>query len=300
MTTATSRLAELLYPGIAQIFGHKYNEHKPMYKEFFNIKKSDKAFEKEQGITSLPTAAIKEQGDEISFTDIFQGYQKEYIHDTYGLGVTITREMVEDDQYNIIKQIPSMAARSMIHQEEIVHHNVINNGYDSRYTGPDGKTLFATDHPLVAGGTGSNRPTDATDLTQTALENAIIDIMDYRDDQGKRLNINPKVLLVTRSLYFTANKLLDTKYAVGSNDNDINVLANMKLKLICSNFLTDQDQWTLINDIELGGLTSYTRRATEIDKFSDDRTQNLNIIITRRFATGIPADWRCVYGSPGS
>jgi phage major head subunit gpT-like protein len=300
MTISTGKLAELLYPGIAQIFGVKYKEHEVLYKQIFDLKKSDKAFEKEQGITSLPTAAIKESGDEISFTDIFQGYQKEYIHDTYGLGVTITREMVEDDQYNIIKQIPAMAARSMIHQEEIVHTNVFNNGFNATYTGPDNSTFFATSHALVAGGTGQNRPTDATDLTQTGLENAIIDIMDFRDDQGKRLNIMPKTLFIPRSLYFTANKILQTKYATGSNNNDVNILSNMNLKLVCSNFLTDQDAWFLINDIGMGGLTSYTRRETEIDKFSDDRTENLNIKVTRRFATGIPADWRAAYGSPGA
>lgn len=271
-----------------------------MYKKFFDVKKSEKAFEKEQGITSLPTAAIKEQGDEISFTDIFQGYQKEYLPDVYGLGVTITREMVEDDQYNIIKQIPAMAARSMVHQEEIVHTNVLNNAFNSTYAGPDGSALCVTNHPLIGGGTGSNTPSVAADLTQTSLENAIIDIMDFRDDQGKRLNIAPKQLVVPRSLYFTATKILDTKFATGSNNNDINVLSNMKLELIVTNFLTDQDAWFLINDVEFGGLTSYVRRETEIDKFSDDRTQNLNIIVTRRFATGTPADWRAVYGSPGA
>lgn len=300
MTIATSRLAELLYPGIATIFGHRYKEHEVMYTKFFDIKKSNKAFEKEQGITSLPTAAIKEQGGEISFTDIFQGYQKEYVHNTYGLGITITREMVEDDQYNIINQIPAMAARSMIHQEEIVHTNVLNNAFNSSFTGPDGQSLCSSAHPLVAGGTLSNIPTVSADLTQTSLENAILDIMDYRDDQGKRLNIQPKKLVVPRSLYFTATKILDTKYATGSNNNDINVLSNMNLELISTNFLTDQDAWFLINDIALGGLTSYVRRPVETDKFSDDRTQNLNIIITKRFATGVPSDPRAIYGSAGA
>ena len=300
MTIATSKLAELLYPGIAKIFGHEYKEHEVMYKKFFREDKSNKAFEKEQGITSLPTAAIKEQGDEISFTDIFQGYQKEYIHETYGLGITITREMVDDDQYNIIKKIPAMAARSMIHQEEIVHTNVLNNAFNTNYTGADGVSLCNASHPLVVGGTFSNTPAVASDLTQTSLENAIIDIMDFRDDQGKRLNITPKQLIVPRSLYFIATKILETKYATGSNNNDINVLSNMKLELITTNFLTDQDAWFLVNDITLGGLTSYVRRETEIDKFSDDRTQNLNIIITKRFATGTPSDPRAVYGSPGA
>ena len=188
----------------------------------------------------------------------------------------------------------------MIHQEEIVHTNVFNNGFNSNYTGADGQILFSNAHPLVAGGTFSNVPAIPADLTQTSLENAIIDIMDFRDDQGKRLNIMPKQLLIPRSLYFIATKILETKYATGSNNNDINVLSNMKLEIVHTNFLTDQDAWFLINDITAGGLTSYVRREVETDKFSDDRTQNLNIIITKRFATGIPSDPRAVYGSAGA
>lgn len=300
MTISTGRLAELLYPGIAQIFGHKYKSYDVLYKKFFDIKKSNKAFEKEQGVTSLPPVAIKEQGDEISFTDIFQGYQKEYLHDTYGLGVTITREMVEDDQYNVITQLPSMAAKSMIDTEETVHTNVLNNAFNSNYVGPDGQPLCSLVHPLVGGGTFQNRPTDGSDLTETSLENSILDIMDFRDDQGKRININPKKIVVGRSNNFTVKKILGTQYKVGSNDNDINIVASMNLEPIVTNYIFDQDAWFLINDIELGGLTSYTRRGTEIDKFSDDRTQNLNIVITKRFATGIPADPRAVYGNPGA
>lgn len=300
MTISTSRLAELLYPGIAEIFGHKYNEHPALYKKFFKVEKSTKNFEKQQGITSFPTAAIKENGDEISFFDLFQGYQKEYIHETYGIGATVTREMVEDDQYNIIKQIPSMLARSMIHQEESVHTNVLNNAFSSSFTGPDGQPLCSSVHPLVGGGTFKNRPDDSSDLTQTSLENAILDIMDFRDDQGKRLNINPKQIVVPRTLNFTVKKILETQYKVGSNDNDLNIIASMNIEPIVTNFLTDTDAWFLVNDIEAGGLTSYVRRETEISNFSDDRTQNLNIVATKRFATGVPADPRAVYGSPGA
>lgn len=299
MVIATSNLAELLYPGIAKIFGHSYKEHEVMYKDFFKLEKSNKAFEKEQGITSLPTAAIKEQGDEIAFNKIFQGYQKEYVHNTYGMGVTITREMVEDDQYNFIKKLPEMLARSMVHQEEIVHTNVLNNGFNSNYTGADGKALFVNDHPLVAGGTFSNIPATSSDLTQTSLENAFIDIMDFRDDQNKRLNIKPKTLVIPRSYIFTATKILETKYATGSNNNDINVISNQNLKLVVTNFLVDQDAWFLTTDADTASLTSYVRRNVEINRFNDDKTQNLNIVITKRFATGIPADPRCVYASPG-
>ena len=102
MAIATSNLAELLYPGLQSIFGHKYAEHQPMYKKFFRIEKTNQSIIKEQGVTSLPTAALKEQGDEFSETSIFQGYQKEYLPEVYGLTVSITREMVEADQYNII------------------------------------------------------------------------------------------------------------------------------------------------------------------------------------------------------
>lgn len=295
---STGNFAELLYPGLAKIWGHEYNEYETLYTQFFDIMKSDQAFEKEQGVTTLPVAGIKDEGDEISFQQMYQGFQKEYKHLTYALGLAVTREMVEDDKYNYISQGPKFLAKSMRELEEIVHTNILNNGFTAGFTGADGQTLFSTSHPLVAGGTFSNRPTVAADLSETSMEDAVIAVGYFRDDQNKRINAKVKGIVVPTDLRFVATKILETKYNVGTNNNDVNVISNMGIKPVITNYLTDTDAWFLVTDVP-NGLRGYVRREAEVERFNDDRTQNLNIVSTKRFSAGW-TDPRGVYGSPGA
>lgn len=291
---------ELLYPGLAAIFGTSYTQSPKLYTQFMTVKKSDKRFEKEQGFAGFSLAGVKDEGDAIPFQRMNQGYQKEYNHTTYGLGAIVTREMVEDDQYGIIQQIPRLLSEAMVRTEETINTNVLNNGFDTAFTGADGQPLFSTAHPNagIGGGTQRNTPLTQSDLTQTSLEAALIDIMDFRDENNQRVVISPKTLVVSRSDYFNATKILETKFKVGAADNDINVISNMNLKLVVTNYLTDQDAWFLITDA-MNGLTCYMRRGAEIDRDNDVSTQNLAIVTTMRFDSGW-TDWRGAYGVRGA
>lgn len=291
---------ELLYPGLAALWGTSYNQYPKLYPKFMNIKKSSKRFEKEQGMTGFALAGVKDEGDSVQFARLTQGFQKEYNHTTYGLGAIVTREMVEDDQYNIINQIPRLLAEAMVRTEETLATNVLNNGFDTAFVGADGQPLFSTAHPNSgsSGGTQRNTPLTNADLTQTSLEAALIDIMDFRDENNQRISIRPKTLVVSRSDYFNATKILETKYKVGAADNDINVVSNLGLELVVTNYLTDQDAWFVITDAA-NGLTYYERRAADIERDNDISTQNLAIVTTERFDTGW-TDWRGAWGSAGA
>src|SRR6185369_6370112 len=202
MTTTTGNFADLLWPGLADIWGNDYARWSPLWKQVFTVKQSNKAYEKEQGVTRLGLAGIKAQGAPGLFTDPMQGFSKEYVNVTYSLGAVVTREMVEDDQYNYINSIPSMLSDSMLETLETVNFNHFNNGYTAAFTGADGAVLFSSSHVFAGGGTWSNILATASDLTQTALEQAFIDISNWVDDMGLRINLQPQKLLVTTSDQF--------------------------------------------------------------------------------------------------
>lgn len=291
---------ELLYPGLAAIWGTDYEQHPKLYDRFFNVKQSSQRFEKEQGLTGFSTASVKDEGDSVAFARLTQGFQKEYVHIVYGIGAIITREMMEDDQYGFIQQIPSLLAEAMMRTEETTHTAVLNNAFTTE-VGADGVSLINTAHPNAgsAGGTQSNRPTTASDLTETSLEQGFIDIMNFRDENDQRLNLAPKKLVVSRGDRFNAQKILGTEYKTGSADNDINVISTLGLELIVTNYLTDQDAWFLCNGIR-NGLISYERRKADIDRDNDRAgTQNLAIVTTKRWSQG-HTDWRDIYASPGA
>lgn len=298
MTVASGNFAELLWPGIADLWGHTYKDYSPLWSKVYTEKKSTKRFEKEQGVTGLPLAGVKDEGSPVGYVDPFQGYQKEYVMVTYGLGSSVTREMFEDDQYNYINDIPKMLARSMRQTEETVSWNVLNRAFNSSYTGADGVSLGNASHPLVGGGTYSNTLATAADLTETSLEQAITDLRNYVDDQSLKIMVMPKMLVVPPALEWTARKILETTAKVGSADNDKNVVRGSITGLVVSPYLTDTDAWFITTDVPKG-LTFWNRRAAAIDRDNEFDTQNLKFLTTRRFAVGW-TDARGIYAVPGA
>jgi len=298
MTTSTGNFAELLWPGIKEIFGHEYSSYEPLYEKIFEKKTSDKAYEKEQGVTGYPLAGLKDQGAAVSFFDLLQGFQKEYVNVTYGAGGVVTREMYEDDQYNFINQIPRMLARSMRETMETTHFNVLNNGFSSE-TAADGSSVFNATHSLVGGGTFRNQLQTSADLTETSLEQACIDISDFVDDQNLKIRVFPRKLIVPTALQFVAAKILETTQKVGSADNDVNVVRGMiQGDAIVSPYLTDSDAWFIGTDCP-NGLVCYERRAADLARDNEFATENLQFKVTARWSQGV-TDPRGIFGSPGA
>ena len=297
MTTTTGNFADLLWPGLASLWGDEYGRWETLWTKVFQVKESNKAYEKEQGVTRLGLAGIKNQGAPVTFTDPMQGFSKEYVNVTYGLGAVVTREMSEDDQYNYINSIPSMLSDSMKETLETVNWNHINNGYTAGFTGADGVILFSASHNLAGGGTYSNILATASDLTQTAIEQALIDISNYVDDQGLRMNLKAQTLIVPTALQFTARKIMETAQVVDSADNTKNVIAGM-LDIVVSPYLTDSDQWQIKTSVK-NGLTHYWRRQPAMERDNEFATQNLQMLTTMRFSSGW-TDAHTVYGSPGA
>lgn len=298
---STGFAPELLYPGIAELFGTNYEQHPTKYTKFVQTKNSTKAFEKEQEMSGFGVAGTKDQGNSVGFARLTQGIQKEYVHITYGLGAIITREMMEDDQYGFINQIPRLLSEAMHRTEETVSTAVLNNAFDTSISGADGKPLCSATHPFSGdtGGSWSNLPSVPIDLTQTTIESAFLDILNLRDANNQRLNYQPKRLIVSRGDFFNAQKILKTQYKVGSADNDVNIISELGLDLIWTNYLTDQDAWFLQNDIP-NGIVFYNRRSAEIERDNDRvGTQNLAIVTTRRFSAGF-TDPRNIWGSQGA
>ena len=298
MAVASSNFAELLWPGIKHIWGQKYKDFEPLYPRIFTKKKATLAFEKEQGVTGLGLASVKDQGKALPYEDPFQGYQKEYVMVTYAIGSSITREMSEDDQYNYINSIPAMLAKSMGQTEETITFNHLNRGFNTLYTGADGLSLFNASHTNVGGGTYRNQLATTSDLTQTTLETMLQDLLLATDDQGLVIRLMPKALVVHPASNFRARKLLESDYVTGSADNDKNGIPGLFADLVVSPYLTDTDAWFVVAGGD-DGLVFYTKRDAEIVRDNEFDTQNLKFATTKRFASG----WtnpRLVWGTAGA
>jgi len=192
-------------------------------------------------------------------------------------------------------------ARAMSYTKQVKAAAVLNNGFSAAYTGGDGVALFSTAHPLVNGGTNSNRPSTAADLNETSLENAVIQIAAWTDERGLLIAAKPKKLIVPPSLQFVATRLLETSLRVGTTDNDVNALKNngsIPEGYTQNHFLTDTNGWYLTTDVP-NGMKHFVRTPLANSMDGDFDTGNVRYKSRERYSFGW-SDPLGMYGSPGS
>lgn len=297
----TGSFAKALWPGINAWWGKAYNDYPVEYTELFDTFKSDKAFEEDVSVSSFGLAQVKPEGSPIAYDSERQGFIQRYQHVTYALGFIITKEMIEDDQYDIVGQRRAQAlARSLRQTKEILAANVYNRGFNAAYTYADGQALLSNAHPNIAGGTWSNVLATPSDLSEAAIEQAVIDIAALRDDRGLLIAARPKTLIIPPSLMFEANRILNSDGRVGTDLNDPNSIKTMGVipRLVVNHYLTDPDAWFIRTDIP-NGMKYWERRADSFDQDNDFDTDNLKYKAQFRCSFGA-SDVRAIYGSPGA
>jgi hypothetical protein len=167
--------------------------------------------------------------------------------------------------------------------------------------GGDGVSLINTQHPLQSGGFLQNRLSTDADLNETSLEQALIDIADFRDERGLRTAIKGMKLIVPRQLQFTADRLMNSTLRVGTADNDINAIRNMSMipeGYVVNHYLTDADAFYIKTDAP-NGFKHFTRTPLKTVMEGDFDTGNIRYKARERYSFGF-SDPRCVFGTSGA
>jgi hypothetical protein len=297
----TGSFAKALWPGVNAWYGKAYSEYPVEYTSLFDTHKSTRAWEEDIGISSFGLAVQKPEGGPVSFDSERQGFITRYQHVVYALGFIITREMMDDDQYDVVGQRKAQGlAFSMRQTKEIVGANVYNRAFLGAFAGGDGVAMIANNHPNIAGGTQSNIIATAADLSEASLEQACIDIAGFTNDRGLLIAVRPKTLVIPRQLMFEAKRILNSDGRVGTGNNDLNALKNMGLipETVVNHYLTDTDAWFIRTDVP-HGMKYFGRREDAFDMDNDFDTENAKYKATARYSFGW-TDWRGIYGSPGA
>ena len=302
MAISRAQLLKELLPGLNALFGLEYQKYGEQHKEIFEAETSERSFEEETKLSGFGTAPVKEEGSSISYDNAQEAWTSRYTHETIALGFSITEEAVEDNLYDSLSSRYTKAlARAMAYTKQTKAAAVLNNGFDSNYTGGDGVELFSDAHPLVSGGTNSNEPSTAADLNETSLEAAVIQIAAWTDERGLLIAAKPRKLIIPPALQFVATRLLETEGRVGTADNDINAIMNNGVVpegYTVNNFLTDDDAWFLTTDVP-NGLKHFTRAAMTTGMDGDFDTGNVRYKARERYSFGW-SDPLGIFGSPGA
>ena len=302
MAISRSQLLKELLPGLNALFGLEYKRYPEEHKEIFETENSERSFEEETKLSGFSAAPVKAEGAAIAYDNAQEAWTARYNHETIALGFSLTEEAMEDNLYDKLSARYTKAlARAMAYTKQVKAANILNQGFTGGPTYGDGKTLFATDHPLISGGTNSNRPTVGADLNETSLEAAVIQIAGWTDERGLLIAAKPRKLIVPPQLQFVATRILETEQRPGTTDNDINALRNngsIPEGYTVNHWLTDPNAWFLITDVP-NGLKHFVRVPMTTGMDTDFDTGNNRFKARERYSFGA-SDSLGAFGSPGA
>jgi len=301
MAISRAQMLKELLPGLNALFGLEYEKYEDEHTMIYDSESSERSFEEEVKLSGFGAAPVKAEGSAISYDSAQESFTARYNHETIAMGFSITEEAMEDNLYDSLSARYTKAlARGMAYTKQVKAANPLNDGFTSYQSG-DGVTLFNTAHPLVNGGTNSNRPTVAADLNEVSLEDAVINIAAYTDERGLLIAARPRRLIVPPALMFVATRLLETEGRVGTADNDINALRNngsIPEGYSVNHYLTDSNAFFIITDVP-NGMKHFERTALETSMDGDFDTGNVRYKARERYSFGV-SDPLGIYGSPGT
>ena len=302
MAISRAQLLKELLPGLNALFGLEYAKYGDEAAEIFESESSDRSFEEEVKLSGFSAAPVKGEGSAIEYDNAQEAWTARYTNETIAMGFSITEEAIEDNLYGSLSARYTKAlARAMAYTKQVKGATILNNAFAAGTTYGDGQTLCSTAHPLVSGGVNSNRPTIGTDLNETSLEAAIIQIAGWTDERGLLIASQPTTLVIPPALQFVATRLLETELRVATADNDINAIkSNSAIPggYTVNHYLTDANAWFLMTDVP-NGLKHFVRTPMATSMDADFDTGNSRYKARERYSFGV-SDPLGIFGSPGA
>jgi len=250
-------------------------------------------------LSGFGDAAVKPEGQNVSFDTAQETYTARYTMETIALAFAITEEAIEDNLYDRLSSRYTKAlARSMASTKNTKGAALLNNAFTSGTFG-DGQFLIVNSHPTLSGNQ-SNLLTNAADLNETSLEAIIIQIAQAKDERGLKIAAKPRRMVLPVNLQFVAERLMKSQGRTSTADNDINAVKSMGAVpegFVINNYLADTDAWFMITDVP-NGMKHFDRAPLKTSMEGDFDTGNVRYKARERYAFGC-SDWRGIFGTPG-
>jgi len=301
---ATGNISRLLQEGVKNVFGQAYEEHAVQYLMMFDTEESDKAFELDQQFEGFGLAPVKQEGAGVAYDAQQEGFTPKYPNLTYAKGFIVTREAMEDNLYNLFVRRARALAFSMRQTKENVGTNIYNRGFNSAFLmdGGDGVELFSTAH--------INGPSDSTTfsnelatpaaLSETSLEDVLIQINEATDPRGLRIAIRGERLIVPPKLGFEAERIMNSVLQNDTGNNAVNAIRStgmLPAGHMVNNYLTSDTAWFIKTNAP-DGIKYFTRQEVRFEQDNDFGTSNARFKADERYAFGW-TDPRGAFASAG-
>lgn len=301
-TTTPDLYLNTMLPAIDEVVMGKYNQNPEQFSSFFRMEKSNRSIEQTTELTGFGQFAQVPEGNGTRYDQPMPGFNKTYTHAQYSLGFKVSRIAMDDDKFGVVRKFATELGKSAKETREVVPAAVVNNAFTTN--GPDGVPLCSTAHPLIGGGTQTNKLSYATDPDVTSIALALTDFRSTTDDRGKKLRIAPKRLIAPMQLEFVVAELLGGTDRSDTANHTINAFRKRSglpsfSEWAIWDYLTDPHAWFIQADVEDTEMRFYNREPFNTQHDIDFDTRSIKTVGWMRFSTGFNG-WRGFYGVASS
>ena len=279
------------------VYDQRADEWSTVFREQTGIPRN---YHEEPVLYGFGAAPQLPDGSPVSYQQGGVLFLQRYVYQVYGLAFALTKVLVEDgDHIRIGQTYAKHLAQSLVETKELLCANVLNRAFNSSYTGGDGVSLINTAHPIAVG-SFSNQLSTAANLSQTSLEQMLIQIRQAVDNNGKKIRLQPVKLVIAPGNVFQAEVLLKSVLRTGTANNDINPIKSIGLLSEGASVisrLTSPTAWWVQTDAP-EGMKLMMRRALEKTMEGDFETDSMRYKATERYIPGW-TDPRAMFGTPG-
>jgi len=297
MPSNRGAFSQLLAPALYSIIFEDLEMHPEEYTQIFNIYPSTRAYEEDQLVAGLGVVPPMPEGEAFQLDEPIQGGSVRYTHAKFGLGWEVTREMWSDDQYGIMARVAQDFAGGIRQNIESSYANVLINSFTTTKS-IDGVSLCNTAHPLLGGGTYSNRSATDVAFSTTGMQELILLFEKMVNERGLLKRMVPEEVLLPVDLQFKAGEILHSSYKPYTGNNEINVMQG-RLTPRFNHYLTSATQWWILSARRSHTLKGYWREQPVFDSQDDFRTKGAAYSVYFRYSNGVTY-WHGIAGSNGA
>lgn len=303
-TVNTGSYPKALVLGVKGWWGSEEDSrHALIYPQVFEKVTSDQSYEEYVQTLGAGIAPQKFEGQGVQYSQMQQGYSTRVTNIAYALGLIFTHEEIMDNKYPKLAKQRVLGLRDSFREtKEINHANIFNRAFNTSYKGGDGVNLCSVSHVSALGYTNANKPAVDVDLSEKALEDMLILMMQAKDDKGFFQRLSGDKLVIAPSNAFIAERILKSIKQSGNANNDVNAIRNMGMLpggVVINPYLTAPMAWFVTSDIRKGeGLITQEREALMLKEDNEYDTMNYKVFGYERYAP-FWVNFRAVYGSNG-
>jgi phage major head subunit gpT-like protein len=292
-----------MLPAIDEVVMTKYSEFPEEFSEVFRMETSSRSIEQTTEVTGFGQMSVVPEGGDTRYDEALPGFNRTYVHAQYSLGFRVTKVAMDDDKYGVVRKLSTELGRSAKETREVLAANVFNTGFTSA-TGPDGVALFSTAHPLIGGGTQSNKLSYASDPDVTSMQLMLTLMRTTVDHRGKKIRIPPRKAIFPPALEFIGAELLGGVDRPDTANRAINAFRRRSGMpsfdtWMVWDYLTDPDAWFIEANNSDTELRWYNRESFNTVHDIDFDSRSVKTAGWQRMSCGYNG-WYGIAGAPSS